>query len=129
MSGGMNETETDVAVNYRLLKLIEARPEISQRELARELGLSLGKVNYCLQAFITKGWVKANNFRRSDNKRAYAYLLTPHGIEEKVRVTTSFFHRIEAEYEVLKREVEEIEQKRLLCVSEHKSATIDGAEQ
>jgi EPS-associated MarR family transcriptional regulator len=108
MSGGMNETETDVAVNYRLLKLIEARPEISQRELARELGLSLGKLNYCLKAFISKGWVKANNFRRSDNKRAYAYLLTPRGIEEKARVTIHFFCRVEQEYKSLKQEVEHI---------------------
>jgi EPS-associated MarR family transcriptional regulator len=100
--------EMDLAANYRLLKLIEQRPEISQRELARELGLSLGKVNYCLKAFVARGWVKANNFRRSDNKLAYAYLLTPKGIEEKVRVTVRFFHWVEAEYETLKLEVESL---------------------
>lgn len=101
--------ETEVAFHYRLLKLINERPEISQRELARELGLSLGKVNYCLKAFISKGLVKVNNFRRSDNKRAYAYLLTSQGIEEKARVTVRFFKRVEAEYEALKQEVAHME--------------------
>jgi len=97
--------KTDAGFNYRLLKLIEQRPEISQRELAGELGLSLGKVNYCLQAFIVRGMVKVNNFRRSDNKRAYAYLLTPQGIEEKTRITVRFFRHVEAEYEMLKQEM------------------------
>jgi len=96
----------DVALHYRLMKLIDEDPEISQRDLAHKLGLSLGKVNYCLKAFIGKGWVKVNNFRRSDNKLAYAYLLTPGGIEEKARVTMQFFQRVEGEYEMLKREVE-----------------------
>jgi len=104
-STGQGTSETDTAFNYRLLKLIERRPEISQRELATELGLSLGKLNYCLKAFIARGLVKVNNFRRSDNKRAYAYLLTPKGIEEKARVTVRFFRRVETEYETLKQEV------------------------
>jgi len=97
--------KSDAAFHYRLLKLIEQRPEISQRELAAELGLSLGKINYCLKAFVSKGLVKVNNFRRSDNKLAYAYLLTPQGIEEKARVTVRFFRRVETEYEVLKQEI------------------------
>lgn len=101
-------SETDVAFNYRLFKLIEARPDITQRELAAELGLSLGKVNYCLRAFIAKGLIKFNNFRRSDNKLAYAYLLTPKGIEVKARITVEFFRNVETEYEELKREVEVI---------------------
>ena len=100
--------ERDTAFDYRLLKLIGDRPEISQRELAAELGLSLGKINYCLKAFIGRGLVKVNNFRRSDNKRAYAYLLTPQGIEEKARVTVRFFKRVEEEYEILKQEVEHL---------------------
>ncbi|MDX8389297.1 MAG: MarR family EPS-associated transcriptional regulator [Mariprofundaceae bacterium] len=103
--------ETDASVySYRLLKLIEERPEISQRELAAELGLSLGKVNYCLKAFIATGLVKVNNFKRSDNRLAYAYLLTPKGLEEKVRVTRQFFQRVEAEYEMLKGEIQNINQ-------------------
>jgi len=99
---------TDTALHYRLLKLIEERPEISQRELASELGLSLGKINYCLKAFISKGLIKVNNFRRSDNKLAYAYLLTPKGVEEKARVTVNFFRRVEVEYEALKQEMENL---------------------
>jgi EPS-associated MarR family transcriptional regulator len=64
------------------MKLIEARPEFSQRDLARELGVSLGKANYCLRALVDKGWIKASNFRNSRNKAAYAYLLTPRGIDQ-----------------------------------------------
>jgi EPS-associated MarR family transcriptional regulator len=100
------QTHTELASHYRMLKLIAENPEISQRELAVQLGLSLGKLNYCLKKFIAKGWVKASNFRRSDNKLAYAYFLTPKGIEEKTRVTMQFFRRIEADYEMLKSEVE-----------------------
>lgn len=98
--------ETDIELHYRLLKIIDKHPEISQRKLASELGFSLGKVNYCLKAFIAKGLVKVSDFRRSDNKLAYAYLLTPKGMEEKARVTIRFFRRVEVEYETLKREVE-----------------------
>jgi len=98
--------ETDTAFNYRLLKLIENRSEISQRELASELGLSLGKINYCLKAFVSRGLIKVDNFRRADNKRIYAYLLTPKGVEERAQMTIRFFRCAEAEYEMLKREVE-----------------------
>ena len=95
--------------DYQLLKLISEKPEISQRGLASELGLSLGKTNYCLKAFIARGLVKANNFRRSDNKMAYSYLLTPKGVEEKAKVTVRFFRQAEAEYEMLRKEVLEME--------------------
>jgi len=98
--------ESSAAIDYRLFKLISNKPEISQRELASELGLSLGKTNYCLKAVIARGLVKVDNFRRSDNKRTYAYLLTPTGIEEKARITVQFFRYVEREYEVLKQEVE-----------------------
>jgi EPS-associated MarR family transcriptional regulator len=91
---------------YKLLKLLAERPNVSQREVAKELGISLGKVNYCLTALINKGWVKAQNFKNSDNKRAYAYLLTPGGIEEKAQVTFSFLRRKMAEYEALRDEIE-----------------------
>src|SRR5947208_2570573 len=77
-------------VRYRLLKLLEPNPALSQREVARELGISLGKVNYCLRALVAKGWIKAANFTNSRNKRAYMYLLTPRGIEAKARVTAEF---------------------------------------
>ena len=93
---------------YRILKMLEADPAASQRRIASELGISLGRVNYCLQALIKKGFVKANNFRNSSNKRAYLYVLTPRGIEDKARVTTRFLRRKLDEYESLTREVEEL---------------------
>lgn len=95
------------------MQLLQERPEISQRQLADELGLSLGKVNYCLRAFIYKGWLKADNFRKSDNKRAYIYLLTPKGIEAKARLTMQFFRHVEQEYEMLKEEVARLEREGL----------------
>jgi len=94
---------------YRILKLLEADPHASQRRISDELGISLGRVNYCLNALIRKGLVKANNFRNSENKRAYLYLLTPRGIEEKARVTARFLRVKLDEYEILKRELEELE--------------------
>jgi len=94
---------------YRILKLLEADPHASQRRIAGELGISLGRVNFCLQALIEKGLVKVNNFRNSANKRAYLYLLTPRGIEEKATVTARFLRRKLDEYEVLTRELEELQ--------------------
>ena len=94
---------------YRILKLLEADPQASQRRIADELGISLGRVNYCLQALIEKGLVKVNNFRGSSNKRAYLYLLTPRGIEEKATVTARFLRVKLDEYEILKRELEELQ--------------------
>lgn len=95
---------------YRILKLLEVEPHASQRRIADELGISLGRVNFCLQALIEKGLVKVNNFRNSANKRAYLYLLTPRGIEEKAIVTARFLRRKLDEYEALKREVEQLQQ-------------------
>lgn len=93
---------------FQLLRKLEDNPDISQRELARDLGISLGKVNYCLQALIDKGLVKARNFSRSKNKRRYIYKLTPSGIEHKAQVTRRFLKRKMAEYEALEREIAEI---------------------
>ena len=90
---------------YKILKRLETEPEISQRELAKELGISLGKVNYCLKALIEKGWVKANNFRNNQNKKAYIYLLTPRGIEEKARITVQFLKIKIVEHEALTKEI------------------------
>ena len=94
--------------HYKLLRLIESRPDASQRELARALGMSLGKVNYCVNALVEKGLVKARNFRNSQNKLAYAYLLTPRGIEQKTAVTVQFLRRKICEYEALRREIAEL---------------------
>ena len=90
---------------YKILKCLEANPEISQRELAGDLGISLGRVNYCIQALIEKGLVKANNFRNSKNKKGYAYLLTPRGIEDKARMTVEFLKIKIAEHEALTKEI------------------------
>ena len=93
---------------YKILKLVEANPAISQRELARELDISLGKVNFCLKALIEKGLLKVTNFRNNKNKLAYMYLLTPSGIEEKASITMRFLkHKIQ-EREVLLQQIEEL---------------------
>lgn len=94
--------------HYHIFKLIEAQPDISQRQLAKALGISLGKVNYCLRALVEKGHVKARNFQRNPSKRTYAYLLTPKGIEEKAHITAKFLKRKLAEYERLKQEIEQL---------------------
>jgi EPS-associated MarR family transcriptional regulator len=95
-------------VRYKLLMLLESNPTVSQRDAARELGISLGKLNYCLKAVVDKGWVKASNFKNSQNKIAYMYLLTPRGIKEKGRVTVRFLHRKMEDYESLRAEIERI---------------------
>lgn len=93
------------AAHYRVLRLIEEQPEISQRELARALGVSLGKTHYLLKALLDKGLVKADNFRRSDNKLAYAYLLTPSGIAAKLELTRAFLRLKEDEYRAAHEEI------------------------
>jgi len=104
----------DENTHYGLLKTLEENPSLSQRDMAKRLGISLGKVNFCLNALVAKGLLKVNNFRNSDNKLAYAYLLTPHGVEEKARITVLFlkhkmqeYERLRAEIEALKREAEQ----------------------
>lgn len=100
---------TSDETHYQLIRLLEANPEMSQRDVARELGISLGKTNYCLQALISKGWVKATNFRNSKNRIAYVYLLTPQGIEEKAKLTLRFLKIKMAEYETLRSEIERLQ--------------------
>jgi EPS-associated MarR family transcriptional regulator len=95
-------------VHYRLLKLLEERPDASQRQLSQALGFSLGKINYCVKALLDQGWVKATNFKNSKNKRAYAYLLTPSGIDAKARITARFLKRKLDEYQALKAEIEQL---------------------
>ena len=92
----------------RALEALERDPSLSQRGLAREVGLSLGKTHYCLRALIDKGLVKLSNVPHNPRKRRYAYLLTPQGIEEKTRITLAFLRRKEAEYEALQVEIAEL---------------------
>ena len=94
--------------HLKVLRSIEANPALSQRELAKELGISLGKTNYCLQALLEKGWIKARNFKNNNNKIAYSYLLTPTGMEQKAQLTMDFLKRKEAEFEALKHEIRQL---------------------
>ena len=98
----------DDNTRYRLLKLLEANPEFSQRQLAGELGVSVGKINFCLRALLQKGLVKVRNFRDSNNKLAYAYYLTPKGAQAKVRATAQFLQRKIKEYREIEREIEQL---------------------
>ena len=93
---------------YQLLKSLEQDANLTQRQLSKELGISLGKVNYCLQSLIQKGFVKINNFKNSKHKIQYSYLLTPRGIEEKTKLTIEFLKTKTKEYEALKKEVEKL---------------------
>ncbi len=95
-------------IRHKIFKAIEENPEVSQRELASLLGVSLGKTNFCLQALMEKGWIKMQNFKNNKNKLAYAYLLTPSGIEEKARLTVRYLRIKMQEYEMLKKEIENL---------------------
>lgn len=92
----------------QVMRAIEANPQTSQRELADSMGVSLGKANYCIRALLDKGLVKAQNFRNNRNKLAYAYLLTPAGVTAKASLTAGFLKRKVAEYEALRREIDEL---------------------
>ena len=95
----------DDNILYRLLKIVENNSRLNQRVIAQGLGLSLGKTNYCVRALMEKGWLKAKRFQQSNNKAAYAYILTPQGVEEKTRVTVRFLRRKMTEYEALQQEI------------------------
>ena len=90
---------------YRLLKLLQQHPDWSQRQIARGMGISLGKVNYCLRALTERGFVKVGRFTRSPNKSDYRYLLTPKGIAEKTHTTARFLTHKREEFETIKQEI------------------------
>ncbi|WP_417252348.1 MarR family EPS-associated transcriptional regulator [Castellaniella sp.] len=94
--------------HLKVLRLLESDPELSQRDLSHALGISLGKTNYCVRALLDKGLIKMQNFRNSDNKLGYAYLLTPAGITAKAELTRNFLKRKVQEYETLKREIDQL---------------------
>ncbi len=111
-------------LRLQLLRILAECPDLSQRELAQALGLSLGKTNYCLRALIARGWVKVNNFRSSGNKRAYAYVLTASGIQAKLTAAARFlqqrqreYQRLECEIEQLRREVARVDLPILPCTA------------
>ena len=104
----MNTTadlDTTSSAQLELLRLLEHHPEYSQRQLAAELGVSLGKTHYLLKALLGKGWVKAQNFQRSDRKLGYLYVLTPQGVRHRLQLTQSFLERKEREYRNLKDQI------------------------
>ncbi|MBU2862993.1 MarR family EPS-associated transcriptional regulator [Reinekea forsetii] len=105
-------------LRYKLLKALEQNPNLSQRQLSKELGISLGKVNYCINALLDVGVLKAQNFKSSQNKLAYAYVLTPKGLEEKAEVTTRFLHRKLKEYAEIEREIETIKAELIMGANE-----------
>lgn len=101
-----NSKEKDLESKLNLLININKQPNLTQRELAKNLGISLGKLNYLLNALIDKGFIKINNFKKNPKKIDYFYLLTPHGISEKTKLTINFMKRKMSEYDQLKNELE-----------------------
>lgn len=101
----------DPDVHFRVLHLLEEEPELTQRELAQKLGISLGGVNYCLKSLIEIGHIKVGNFSKHPNKTVYLYLLTPKGITEKAKLTAGFLKRKMVEYQALKKEIDAIQSK------------------
>ncbi len=113
----MNKKQDEIALkelqqdhDFKVLKYLQEKQKVSQREISEFLGISLGKINFILKALIDKGIVKARNFKNNKNKRAYAYYLTPRGIEEKAKLTVRFFNRKSEEYDKLKQELIELEE-------------------
>ena len=96
-------------IRLDLLRKLQLNPKCTQRELSKEMGISLGKINYCMQRLTEKGWVKLTNFSRSSNKFGYMYLLTPKGIEQKAKLTRLFLKTKLEEFEILKEEISQLE--------------------
>jgi len=104
----MPNKQTQEDTYFRVLRILKENPDLTQRELAEKLGVSVGSLNYCLKALIEKGWIKVQNFNQSKNKFGYVYILTPSGIAEKAALTSNFLRRKLDEYEVLKSEIESL---------------------
>lgn len=104
MKKRINHSETELEI----LSNIEANPNLTQRQIAKNLGVSLGKTNYLIKALLSKGFLKINNFRRSDNKLGYLYVLTPKGLEIRRKLTTLYLQRKSEEFDKLKKEMERI---------------------
>ena len=107
-------------IHLDLLRKLESNPECTQRELSEEMGVSLGKINYCMKKLTEKGWVKLSNFSHNLNKVGYIYLLTPKGIEQKTRLTFAFLAIKLEEYEMLKGEISKLKQDAEKLKSEQK---------
>ena len=101
-----HKTKSPDENNFRVMRLLQANPDVTQREIAERLGVSTSGLNYCLNALIDKGWVKVQNFSQSKNKFGYIYVLTPQGLVEKALLTTRFLKRKMAEYDAMKLEID-----------------------
>lgn len=108
-------------IHFKVMRLLQATPDMSQRQMAKALGLSLGKTNYCVQALLAKGWLKLQNFSGNANKQAYAYLLTPEGIANKAQLTTRFLQRKQQEYVLLKAEIEALQREASSALQSHQT--------
>ena len=100
----LNEQE----LRYHLLKILEQEPELNQRQMAKKMGISLGKVNYCITELAKRGFIKVSRFKSEKNKKKYSYLLTFKGLEEKAKLTINFLKRKTVEYEEIKRQIREL---------------------
>lgn len=108
------KTDPQADTSYRVLALLSQNPDLTQRELAEKVGVSVGGVNYCLKALVEKGWIKIDNFSQSKNKFGYIYLLTPDGVAQKVLLAGQFLKRKMREYEQLKLEIESLKTEQLM---------------
>jgi|RhiMethySRZTD1v2_1073278.scaffolds.fasta_scaffold481319_2 EPS-associated MarR family transcriptional regulator len=122
MYNRVHNVNTPEEIDLELLRQLESEPRLNQRGLAARLGLSLGKANYCLNALVRKGLIKISNFKRSDNKLAYAYLLTPSGLQEKTRLTIAFLKQKQQEYEQLQAEIAQLQIEVATLEREHRAA-------
>ena len=101
-------TTAQQEAHFKVLRAIHSNPLLSQRELSVQLGISLGKTNYCVQALLKQGWIKTRNFKNNRNKIAYSYLLTPKGIEQKLKLTVAFLKTKQEQFELLSQEIEQL---------------------
>jgi len=108
-------------IHFKVMRLLQDKPNMSQRQMAKVLGLSLGKTNFCVQALLKKGWLKLQNFSGNTNKQAYAYLLTPEGIASKAELTYRFLQRNQQEYALLKAEIETLQREVSAALQSHQT--------
>lgn len=104
----MKKTDSHTEIELEILRNLDSNPDLTQRQIAEKLGVSLGKTNYLIKALLAKGLVKVNNFKRSNNKLGYMYMLTPKGIEKKTKLTILFLQRKSEEYNKLKQDIENL---------------------
>ena len=119
--------DTSPPAYLELLRLLEQHPDYSQRQLAVALGVSLGKTHYLLKALLGKGWVKAQNFRRSDRKLGYLYVLTPQGVRQRLQLTLSFIERKEREYDMLRSQIASLREEIAALSAAEPQPRIDSA--